>query len=1109
MPARTGSTCWYPPDAAELKVQFQSSSTEEVDLYVRRDREVWSEPRDTGETPRIRADFESASRGAREMIVITRESTPTLANAVHYIGLAVPQRQQRIRGTLSVQIRRSGIVRARPRALTFVAPAGSDPGPQKVRLTHETTGAVRYRIDSNAGWLRADPQEWVHAGTGAQEISITVNSAGMALDTHGGRLAVLQAGSGGASDSWTPTGVEIPVALAVVPTTGGSAASRRSNRVTIESRPHNGDAYGAGEEIRVSVGFANPVRVAGSPALALGVGIRTRQAAWNEIGTTSICEGGYKRLDFRYVVQADDRDADGISIAADALTLNDGSLRNVDGTASILALARPAIGAAARHKVDGSKATAPEVSRVRITSRPQDGIAYGAGEVIRAYVEFSVPLKVAGDPTLTLAVGDGTRLAALDWTGDRSVGFSYSVQADDRDADGIGIGADALALNGGSIRSAAGADAVLDLGGHAVFAAAGHKVDGSKATAPEVSGVRITSRPQDGIVYGAGEVIRAYVEFSVPLKVAGDPTLTLAVGDGTRLAALDWTGDRSVGFSYSVQADDRDADGIGIGADALALNGGSIRSAAGADAVLDLGGHAVFAAAGHKVDGSKATAPEVSQVRIASQPQDGIAYGAGEVIRAYVEFSVPVEVAGTPTLALAVGDGTRLASLDWTYDGGVVFSYAVQADDRDADGIGIGADALALNGGSIRSVGGAEAELDLGGHAVAAAAGHKVDGSKATAPEVSRVWITSRPRDGIAYGAGEVIRAYVDFSVSLEVAGTPTLALVVGQTSRSASFYAPSTDGTALFFAYTVQADDRDADGIGIGADALALNGGSIRSAAGADAVLDLGGHAVFAAAGHKVDGSKATAPEVSQVRIASQPQDGIAYGAGEVIRAYVEFSVPVEVAGTPTLALAVGDGTRLASLDWTYDGGVVFSYAVQADDRDADGIGIGADALALNGGSIRGVGGAEAELDLGGHAVAAAAGHKVDGSKATVPEVSGVWITSRPRDGIAYGAGEVIRAYVDFSVSLEVAGTPTLALVVGQTSRSASFYAPSTDGTALFFAYTVQADDRDADGISIGADALALNGGSIRSVGGAEAELDLGGHAVVNAADHKVDGGG
>ena len=56
-------------------------------------------------------------------------------------------------------------------------------------------------------------------------------------------------------------------------------------------------------------------------------------------------------------------------------------------------------------------------------------------------------------------------------------------------------------------------------------------------------------------------------------------------------------------------------------------------------------------------------------------------------------------------------------------------------------------------------------------------------------------------------------------------------------------------------FKYTVQADDLDSDGLGIAADALTLNGGSIRSLTGVDAVLDLGSHTFAADPTRKVDG--------------------------------------------------------------------------------------------------------------------------------------------------------------------------------------------------------------------------------------------------------------
>ena len=74
-----------PRDAAEMTVRFQTSSAAEVDLYVQRGNDVWSESVDDGETPRIHADFESTSQGANETITISRGSTPPLMNDVYYI----------------------------------------------------------------------------------------------------------------------------------------------------------------------------------------------------------------------------------------------------------------------------------------------------------------------------------------------------------------------------------------------------------------------------------------------------------------------------------------------------------------------------------------------------------------------------------------------------------------------------------------------------------------------------------------------------------------------------------------------------------------------------------------------------------------------------------------------------------------------------------------------------------------------------------------------------------------------------------------------------------------------------------------------------------------
>ncbi len=110
-----------------------------------------------------------------------------------------------------------------------------------------------------------------------------------------------------------------------------------------------------------------------------------------------------------------------------------------------------------------------------------------------------------------------------------------------------------------------------------------------------------------------------------------------------------------------------------------------------------------------------------------------------------------------------------------------------------------------------------------------------------------------------AYEHGERVSVSVYFDKIVTVTGTPTVALTIGARSRPATYYGASwsnSEGwTALRFRYYVRAGDRDADGIGIAAGAMRLNGGSIRHLAGNPANLDLGRHAIVGAPGHAVDG--------------------------------------------------------------------------------------------------------------------------------------------------------------------------------------------------------------------------------------------------------------
>ena len=92
----------------------------------------------------------------------------------------------------------------------------------------------------------------------------------------------------------------------------------------------------------------------------------------------------------------------------------------------------------------------------------------------------------------------------------------------------------------------------------------------------------------------------------------------------------------------------------------------------------------------------------------------------------------------------------------------------------------------------------------------------------------------------------------------------------------------------------------------------------------------------------------------------------------------------------------------------------------------------------------------------------------------------------------------------MNFSDRVVVAGTPQLALSVGVNTRNAD-YVRGTNSNQLVFEYTVVESDADTDGIVAGQNALALNGGAITSVYGAQAILTH--TALATQAGHKVDG--
>ena len=102
------------------------------------------------------------------------------------------------------------------------------------------------------------------------------------------------------------------------------------------------------------------------------------------------------------------------------------------------------------------------------------------------------------------------------------------------------------------------------------------------------------------------------------------------------------------------------------------------------------------------------------------------------------------------------------------------------------------------------------------------------------------------------------------------------------------------------------------------------------------------------------------------------------------------------------------------------------------------------------------------------------------DDTEAGAPSVTGVALTSQPRRNSIYRRGEEIEVTVQFDKHVTVTGTPQIGLTIGTKTPQARYQAARSAGEVVVFAYTVVSGESDADGISIAANSLALNGGMI-----------------------------
>ena len=823
--------------------------------------------------------------------------------------------------------------------------------------------------------------------------------------------------------------------------------------------------YGVGGNIDVTATMSENVTVTGTPRLTLVIGASEKLMDYHSgSGTT--------KLVFRYTVaKGDSEDTDGVAVKVNSLSLNGGTMKDNAGNLLTNRDHAAVADAGDSQRVDTAL---PQVSSLAFSSSGP----YGVGDHIEVTVTTSKSVTVEGNPRLTLVIGTTDKIANYhSGSGTTDLVFRYTVVAGDGDdTDGVSVRANSLFLNGGSILD--DTNNALNLTYDAKDGGTEHQVD---TTRPQINALAFTSTGPykvDSII----EVTATMSETVIVNTDNGTPRLTLVIGTREKSASYHSgsEGDTLI-FQYTVAAGDGDdIDGVSVKANSLNPNSGSI---------LDAAINAVKTTHSGLTDGGDAqrvdtTGPTVSSLAFSSTGP----YGIGNTIEVAATMNEMVTVNtenGTPTLTLVVGTTDRTAGyVSGSGTKALVFQYTVAEEDSDdMDGVSVKANSLTLNGGSVLD--GAENELSNLNHAAMPNAGnsHRVDRTLTVTPQVNSFALISRG----PYAVGSTIEVQATINKRVTVSGTPTLTLVIGTTERTARYHSGSgTD--ALIFKYTVATGDGDdTDGVSVKANSLNFNGGSIFDANGNFLNLN---HTALANAGtnHRVD---ATPPTVQFLAFRSQGP----YRIGSNIEITVTMSEPVTVSGRPKLTLAIGSTEKTAGYhSGSGTNALIFQYTVGSGDGvGAGGLSVRANSLNLNGGSILDTAN-NAAINLNHDALTdTSARHQVDTAG---PKVLSLALTSTG----PYSVENVITLTATTSETVTVTGTPTLALVIGATERRAS-YASGTGTTALVFQYTVSSGDSDdTDGVSVKANSLFLNGGTIADATGNALDLKHGGMA--NAGD-------
>ena len=685
-------------------------------------------------------------------------------------------------------------------------------------------------------------------------------------------------------------------------------------------------------------------------------------------------------------------------------------------------------------RINGERAR-PVITDVSVTSQPRVGDTYGRGEKIEVQVTFDREVVVSGVPVLGLTVGGVWRGAGyVSGSGTRVLTLHYEVGEGHTDTDGISIRTSNSAGSHGFVGTGSSiTDEEFGTTANRAYSAqsnlSGHKVDGTVKRAPSKP-TGLTAGPATPTTVPLSwtapehQGASAVTGYKVDWSLSGTTVWSLAVAD-TGSDATSWTHTaRSPSTTYFYRVS--------------AIN-----------SIVGIGAHS---------DTASTTTPALPVVTIS-----GAADTVGDPVTAVTEgedAKFTVTFTGNVTELSEVT--VRLEKQGDFFGGGVTTSHVqVQA--------------------SNLPVG--QTELDVT-TATTADALDEANGS---------VTATLRPGDG--YTLGRPKSATVTILDDDEVPGAiGDLAAAPGNERVILSWSPPMDAGTSPIagFDYRVRNDAgmNWSSWTDTGVDPGATN------PAYTVTNLDNGTPYTFevqarSAAGNGPPSNRATGtplppPVLTSIELTSDAGSDDTYAIGDDIVATVTFDRTLELDtanGTPALVLTIGNGTGEAACALATDTKKLeCTYTVVGDDEDTDGVSIGANPLALNGGHIYGIHGATGgDAELAHAALGSDGSHKVDGVRPTPANasVNGIALTLEWSETLDTGSAPAAGQFV---LGVDSGTAPAVSSLTMSGTTMTLMLASAADATRGYtLAYTVPSSNPVKD--LAGNEALAFTGTEIETV--------------------------